>query len=526
MCAFLKSWKSSSFQPPSGALVVLSTRKEIESCIHRADLEPCDFAVLVQKGLELNERGRPDTEGAPVLFTTQEMLRRLCHGGSFAEAASLHFQGRPRVLRVWDEAFLPSSPATIRKDTLVSALEELRPIHPAQAEALEALAAPLEAASDFQAVEVPTSAGSAYMTLRDHLGLAAAERWAPLQGLAGRQAVTVNGGSKGLYLSGGGSPLPEDFAPALILDASGRVRETYKAMEAIGLLLRLPATPTDYSRLTLHHWDRAASRSTLKDPRARREIMAAAASIINASAPSERWLIIHPKARASDGFDAFKDLCDHVACPERLAALHWGNHHGTNEYRDIRKVMVLGLWTLPQPAYTALHLAAGGTIETAADKGTIDAIRAGEHKHNLLQAICRASVRQGSGGVCGECEVFLIGKLGPNAKGILQETFPAAEVVEWTPEDLRLKGSALRVAQELERCFGEGGLGEISKAALRAALGLQTTDALAKVLRRDDFRTWADRRGIEGTTRALRVRRVPIERFSFGPSSASSPAPL
>src|SRR3546814_12967240 len=81
------------------------------------------------------------------------MLRRLCHGGSFAEAASLHFQGRPRVLRVWDEAFLPSSPATIRKDTLVSALEELRPIHPAQAEALEALAAPLEAASDFQAVE-------------------------------------------------------------------------------------------------------------------------------------------------------------------------------------------------------------------------------------------------------------------------------------------------------------------------------------------------------------------------------------
>src|SRR3546814_19610157 len=94
-----------------------------------------------------------DIEGAPVLFSTQEVLRLFGHGGSFAEAASLHFQGRPRVLRVWDEAFLPSSPATIRKDTLVSALEELSPIHPAQAEALEALAAPLEAASDFQAVE-------------------------------------------------------------------------------------------------------------------------------------------------------------------------------------------------------------------------------------------------------------------------------------------------------------------------------------------------------------------------------------
>src|SRR3546814_7205054 len=84
-----------------------------------------------------------------------------------------------------------------------------------------------------------------------------------------------------------------------------------------------------------------------------------------------------------------------------------------------------------------------------------------------------------------ECEVFLIGKLVPNAKAILQETFPAAEVVEWTPEDLRLKGSALRVAKELERCFGEGGLGEIAKAALRAGLGLQPTAALAKVLRRE-----------------------------------------
>src|SRR3546814_17762991 len=96
-------------------------------------------------------------------------------------------------------------------------------------------------------------------------------------------------------------------------------------MEAIGLLLRLPATPTDYSRLTLHHWDRAASRSTLKDPRARREIMAAAASIIKASATSERWLIILPKARASDGFDAFKDLRVHVACPERSAECRVGN---------------------------------------------------------------------------------------------------------------------------------------------------------------------------------------------------------
>src|SRR3546814_18296191 len=103
-------------------------------------------------------------------------------------------------------------------------------------------------------------------------------------------------------------------------------------MEAIGLLLRLPATPTDYRRLTLHPWDRAASRSTLKDPRARSELMAAAASIIDASAPSERSLIIHPNARVSDGFDAFMDLYSPLACPYRLSALQWGNQHATNTY--------------------------------------------------------------------------------------------------------------------------------------------------------------------------------------------------
>ena len=359
LCAFLRSWKSSGFQPPSGVLVVLSTRKEIESCIHRADLEPSDFAVLVQKGLELNEKGRPDADSAPILFTTQEKLRRLCYGRSFAEVTSLHFLGRPRALRVWDEAFLPASPATIRKDTLVSALEELRPIAPFLAEDIEALAASLGTDGSPLDAEVPSSIRSVYAALRDHLGTATAERWAPLQGLAGRTVATVNGGSKGLCLAGGGSPLPADFAPALILDASGRVRETYKTMEANGLLQRLPSASTDYSRLTLHHWDRAASRSTLKDPIARREIMKTAAAVINESAPDERWLIIHPKARAWDGFDAFEELCSHVAGPERLSSLHWGNHHGTNEYRDIRKVIVLGLWTLPLEAYTALHLAAG-----------------------------------------------------------------------------------------------------------------------------------------------------------------------
>ena len=41
LCCFLRSWKAQGFTPAHGALIVLSTHKEIESCIERSDLQPC-----------------------------------------------------------------------------------------------------------------------------------------------------------------------------------------------------------------------------------------------------------------------------------------------------------------------------------------------------------------------------------------------------------------------------------------------------------------------------------------------------
>jgi hypothetical protein len=44
LCSFLNAWKSVSFQPSGGALIVLATRKEIESCISRSGLDPIEVA--------------------------------------------------------------------------------------------------------------------------------------------------------------------------------------------------------------------------------------------------------------------------------------------------------------------------------------------------------------------------------------------------------------------------------------------------------------------------------------------------
>jgi hypothetical protein len=48
---------------------------------------------------------------------------------------------------------------------------------------------------------------------------------------------------------------------------------------------------------------------------------------------------------------------------------------------------------------------------------------AGEHHHNLLQAISRANVRNGTDGGCGDCVAYVIGKGGKDMKALLADTF-------------------------------------------------------------------------------------------------------
>src|SRR3546814_10804386 len=88
--------------------------------------------------------------------------------------------------------------------------------------------------------------------------------------------------------------------------------------------------------------------------------------------------------------------------------------HGTNAYRHVRHVVVIGLWNYAEAAYAAHHMATLPRQEgLSVTKEQLDAIKAGEHQHHLLQAICRANVRNCVGGACGECQVYVIGKMKP-----------------------------------------------------------------------------------------------------------------
>ena len=59
--------------------------------------------------------------------------------------------------------------------------------------------------------------------------------------------------------------LPDDLAPMVILDASGRVRQTYVDLAATGRLLRLLSAPKRYDQLTVHVWRTGGGKPSFAD---------------------------------------------------------------------------------------------------------------------------------------------------------------------------------------------------------------------------------------------------------------------
>ena len=56
--------------------------------------------------------------------------------------------------------------------------------------------------------------------------------------------------------------LPDDLAPLLVLDASARVRQTYRWMEQRrGSVVRLTPATKNYEPLTIHTWQTSGSKS-------------------------------------------------------------------------------------------------------------------------------------------------------------------------------------------------------------------------------------------------------------------------
>src|SRR5262249_1246634 len=87
--------------------------------------------------------------------------------------------------------------------------------------------------------------------------------------------------------------LPMNFAPLLILDASGSLRVTYKAWaKGRGGLVQLPSLGKTYRNLTIYHWDHPAGKAAYRSNKKQDEFARAVVSAVRSIPPDEPVLII------------------------------------------------------------------------------------------------------------------------------------------------------------------------------------------------------------------------------------------
>jgi hypothetical protein len=443
--AYLREWKRLRFQPfGSSTLICLSTFDELDSYIERCGLDYNDFAVFCgnpvynSKGL-----GAAKANEAKILFTTQQMVTSRTRNKSFSAATEFQFNGKPRSLRIWDESLLPATPICIRFDDIDMLASPLRPSCPNLIEALEALF-PKNERIKGGTVAVPWdlhSLGKAVQ--RDKLTQHHATIIDQLQLLAGSTILIDNVGGHGLAMIGRSSRLPEDMAPAIVLDASIRVRSHYRIWEEHGgKLTRLPAKIHDYSNMAIRWWQKACGKEEIQNAASRDKILEQAAKCINTKS-DKPWLVIHFKDKhLSPGNGFVEQLSKRLVNPATVKFVHWGKHHGTNEFQSIVNVMVVGILSTPSGYYKGISMAASGLPVDHSEHCRWNEIGAGERQHALLQAICRSNVRNVVDGVAGKANVYLIASSHIVSEALLEDTFPGCTVNDWRPIEKELKGHA------------------------------------------------------------------------------------
>lgn len=324
--------------------------------------------------------------------------------------------------------------------------------------------------------------------------------------LAGHSALVVSDGALGNSLVGVERALPTDFPPVAILDASGRVRPTYELWDQHKHnLFRLPSVVTDYTNLDVQVWQRGSGKTALRTADSRNSILAAVADAINGK-PDSEWLVIH--YLWDERFQA--DLKARVSGnPERVRFTTWGRHHGTNEFRNIPNVALIGQLTYPRSAYVGLALASGLPEERYAEVGRD--FQDGEFAHHILQAVCRSAVRNVVEGKASRASALLVTTPSRRLHELLGRIFPGAAISEWSPYPAGLRGQSKAAAEYLWGRISAG-YQRVRKKYVRAAVGIKNSSTFAgNVMRNPAFRAFLNERGIVAVGQVFAVNREPAD---------------
>lgn len=497
--AFIKAWREAGFEPATSILVGISTLSDLLEFIEKTGLADNEFGVLTSDA-DMNALGLPQSrhQEAKVLFTTQAMIRSRTRGKRFAEAEAFFYDGRTRPLRIWDEEILPRHWKTLRLDHVRSLASPLRPRLPDLVDQLDAFATMVNEADADSIVKVPSALRRPSYLLTNALRYLEAQHLRltleALNEMAGKEMLVRSGDRYGKELVGVTDGLPDDIAPLVIVDASGRVREAYDVWEKHrGDLVRLTPAGSSFHQLNVHHWNRGSGKEALEDDETLAEIAEAIVEAFDRD-PKGEWLVITHQ----DSVDSLKEAIKALTPPvdeDHLHWTYWGRHRSTNEFKDISNIAVIGLLNYRQTDYVGLSLAAAGLPVTATDYPDPSQLRLGELQHHLLQGICRGSVRKTRGGIADKCNAFVIARLG-DGETFFEDIFPGHSYVQWKdvqPDPgQRIEQAIAFVREGLQTAAGAA----ISKGAIREALGARKQE-MTRVYNSPRFRYFLAEIGYE-----------------------------
>lgn len=482
-------------------LLCFAQRQEIRSLVEDMKLDEADYAIFTGKDDTVNKPTSTPCGQARILFTTHAKLKTRCKDCRFRDAVDFHYQGDVRDVRIWDEEMLPGEQVSINMDQLAALRDPLRLPQPKLAEIIDTLDQELKKSNGNESYEWPDIeevSGTTLWSARRDLKEPYTTYLDSLYALSGRCVLLrkTHNTSPLITALDNRDAIPEDLAPMVILDASGRIRSTYRQWEKQkSNLVQLPSAVMNYQNLTVRVMDRGSGKDAwLKHGAA---LAQEVAKLID-SKPDEDWLVVYHKG-VNDGTipDQIMGLLSSDA--KRVAFLNWGKHQGTNEFRHIQNIILAGLNNHPPTDYEMkVRYYSDIPSDQAVPKTLVDDMQAGEHKHHILQALCRSALREGNGLRCGPCNAYIIAPKRSGVRKLLPQVFPGCKVGTWKPSKKRKATGKVQEALAYVQMYFEDYPDQVlSFTDLRSVLGYDASNFRNRIRTHDSFVAGLEALGIE-----------------------------
>lgn len=491
---------------PLSFIIFLERLDEIERLVKEIGLPNTDYAVITSDA-KLNAMGSPNWDVARVLFTTHAQLRVRSDKGQarFTEMRDFFYNGKPRAVRIYDEACLPFLSLTLDGDQIFALVTQFAKQDRDLSEALRHFGNDLkDKYQDGDIITVPDITQFSFNELQDLFRLCSSDEeksaTEALWGLAGMQCRVMKNPNEGSSTLQYVNHLPEDLAPMLILDASGQMRATYQYWhDSRGNLRRLFSPRKYFHGATFHHWDKGSGRNSQgrgKHGGKQDQIAEAVAkAIINEVPKHEDVLVLMYKPNKYMP-DISKKIDERLhERPEylRSGTVHYvpyGQHKATNLYQHCKYVFVTSILQYPTAQYETFGLGSKGQdFREKLEPNDLHAIRMGEIAHHTYQAVCRGHIRSLIGDNCPEgIHIYFIFWSDPKTGGIpvefLDDVFPGHKRVPWEPIVTPKANKLMRVLVDHLKEQGDRGNLQLQKQDITGETAISAA-SLARLLNTD-----------------------------------------